>query len=180
MSGNPMTMNRVQRGRDLPLPGVWWVTAALPLGEKTAAWSLVAGRLERRNVWAPPMLVLAGVPTGSFTHSELAETLDSQVAQHTAEVVLAVLLFVDATELPDGWLFGKDPASVARALLIALPLSLAATVLLGHLRLPVLPVAVLLIIACIIVPPGVQTVPVRLRGSRVSGLKLPLRQLLPS
>ncbi|GHF73419.1 hypothetical protein GCM10018790_58970 [Kitasatospora xanthocidica] len=98
-----------------------------------AAWSLVAGRLETWHVRAPLVLVLAGVLTGVFTHSHLAATINSEVAQHVAEVILAVLLFVDATELPGGRLFGNDPASVARVLLVAMPLSLLAMVLLGAL-----------------------------------------------
>ncbi|BFV56449.1 hypothetical protein KCMC57_up15530 [Kitasatospora sp. CMC57] len=56
-----------------------------------AAWSLVAGRLERWHVRAPLMLVLAGVVTGLFTHSHLAETLNSKVAQHIVVRVLPVL-----------------------------------------------------------------------------------------
>jgi NhaP-type Na+/H+ or K+/H+ antiporter len=117
-----------------------------------AAWSLVAGRLERWHLRAPLMLVLAGVLTGVFTRSELAVTLNSEVAQHVAEVILAVLLFVDATELPGGRLFGRDPGSAARALLVAMPLSLVMTVLLGSMLLPGLSAAVLLLVACIIVP----------------------------
>ncbi|MER6160726.1 cation:proton antiporter [Streptomyces sp. NPDC001868] len=117
-----------------------------------AGWSLVAGRLERWHVRAPLVLVFAGIATGVFTQSQLAVTLNSQVAQHVAEVILAVLLFVDATELPGGRLFGNDPGSAVRALLVAMPLSLGTMVLLGSLLLAELPVAVLLLIACIIVP----------------------------
>ncbi|MFF4276941.1 hypothetical protein [Streptomyces sp. NPDC001536] len=48
------------------------------------------------------MLVFAGVITELFTHSQIAVTLNSEIAQHAAEVILVVLLFVDATELPGG------------------------------------------------------------------------------
>jgi len=132
-----------------------------------AGWSLVAGRLERRHVRAPVMLVLAGVVTGVFTHSHLAVTLNSEVAQHVAEVILAVLLFVDATELPGGRLFGNDPGSAARALLVALPLSLLATVLLGTVLLPGLPVALLLLIACIVVPTDFAPAETLVRDRRI-------------
>ena len=40
------------------------------------------------------------------------------------QVVLAVVLFVDATEVEGGF-FGKEPKLTARLLLIALPLSLS-------------------------------------------------------
>lgn len=133
-----------------------------------AGWSLVAGWLEQRHVRAPLVLVLAGVITGLFTQSEIAATLNSEVAQHVAEVILAVLLFVDATELPGGRLFGKDPGAAARALLVALPLSLAAMVLLGSLLLPALPAVVLLLIACVIVPTDFAPAETLVRDTRIA------------
>jgi sodium/hydrogen antiporter len=116
------------------------------------AWSLLAGRLEPWNVRAPLMMALAGIATGLFT-SAIADTLDSTVAQHVAEVILAVLLFVDATEVHGGRLFGDEPGLAARALLIAMPLSLGVAALLGWLLLPAgLSWAALLLIACVLVP----------------------------
>lgn len=50
-------------------------------------------------------------------------------------VILAVLLFVDATAVR-GRLFGGDPRSTMRLLFIALPLSLGLSVLLGFWLLP--------------------------------------------
>lgn len=132
-----------------------------------AGWSLVAGRLEQRHVRAPLVLVLAGVVTGVFTHSHIAVTLNSEVAQHVAEVILAVLLFVDATELPGGRLFGNDPGPAARVLLVALPLSLITLVLLGMLLLPGLPVALLLLIACIVVPTDFAPAETLVRDPRI-------------
>ncbi|THC47300.1 cation:proton antiporter [Streptomyces sp. A1499] len=117
-----------------------------------AGWSLLAGRLEQLHVRAPLVLVLAGVATGLFTHSEIAVALNSKIALHVAEITLAVLLFVDATELRGGRLFGRDPGSAARLLLVALPLGLGATVLLAGVLLPELSAAVLLLIACVVTP----------------------------
>ncbi|MCC0094535.1 cation:proton antiporter [Streptomyces flavotricini] len=133
-----------------------------------AGWSLVAGWLEQRHVRAPLVLVLAGITTGLFTQSEIAATLNSEVAQHVAEAILTVLLFVDATELPGGRLFGKDPGAAARALLVALPLSLAAVVLLGSLLLPVLPAVLLLLIACVIVPTDFAPAETLVRDTRIA------------
>ncbi|GHF67198.1 sodium/hydrogen exchanger [Kitasatospora xanthocidica] len=132
-----------------------------------AGWSLVAGRLERRHVRAPLVLVLAGVVTGLFTHSEIAAAMNSEVAQRVAEIILAVLLFVDATELRGGRLFGRDPGSAARVLLVALPLSLGATVLLGGLLLSDLPVAVLLLIACVVIPTDFAPAEILVRDRRI-------------
>jgi sodium/hydrogen antiporter len=116
-----------------------------------AAWSLVARRLARWQVTAPMILVLAGIAVGLVTQDALAETLNTDTVQRGAEVILAVLLFVDATDVRGG-LFGRDPSSAMRVLFIAMPLGLAASVALGLWLLPGLSWAVLLIIACVVVP----------------------------
>jgi sodium/hydrogen antiporter len=117
-----------------------------------AGWALAAGRLERWHVRAPFVMVVAGLATGIMTNNAIANRLDSGVAQHVAEIILAVLLFVDATAVPAGRLWGQDPRSAARALLVAMPLSLILTVLLGLVLLPPLAWAALLVLACVIVP----------------------------
>ncbi len=141
---------------------------AIVITAAAAGWSLVAGSLEQRHVRAPLVLVLVGIITGLFTQNEIAATLNSEVAQHVAEVILAVLLFVDATELPGGRLFGNNPGAAARALLVALPLSLAAMVLLGSLLLPVLPAVLLLLIACVIVPTDFAPAETLVRDTRIA------------
>jgi sodium/hydrogen antiporter len=116
-----------------------------------AGWSLTARRLERWRITAPMVLVLAGVAVGLGTHDALAETLNTDTVQRGAEIILAVLLFIDATDVRGG-LFGRDPRSAVRVLFIALPLGLALSVALGLWLLPGLSWAVLLIIACVVVP----------------------------
>lgn len=116
-----------------------------------AAWSLLARPLERRRVTAPIFLVLAGVAVGIGTQDSLAATLNTDVVEKTAEIILAVLLFVDATDVRGGF-FGRDPRSAARLLFIALPISLAFSVILGMWLLPDLSWAVQLVIACVVVP----------------------------
>ncbi len=115
------------------------------------AWSLAARRLDGWRITAPMVLVLAGVVVGLFTHDALAETLNTDTVQPVAEVILAVLLFIDATDVRGG-LFGRDPRSALRVLFIAMPLGLALSVALGLWLLPGLSWAVLLIIACVVVP----------------------------
>ncbi|MDR6317473.1 cation:proton antiporter [Actinoplanes couchii] len=118
----------------------------------TGLWSLYARRLEEWNVRAPLVMVLAGIATGLVTPA-IAASLDEGVAQHVAEIILAVLLFVDATEVHGGRLFGAEPGMAVRTLLIAMPLSLVAAVWLGGLLLPAdLSWAALLVIACALVP----------------------------
>ncbi len=77
----------------------------------TLVWAFLARRLGSWHLQAPFILVTAGVLTGLFTHHGLAEALNSEIAQHVAEVILAVLCFVDATEIARGRLWGDDPGS---------------------------------------------------------------------
>ena len=131
-----------------------------------SAWSLVARRLARWRLTAPTILVLAGVVVGFSTHDALAEALNSESAQQAAEIILAVLLFVDATDVRGG-LFGRDPRSAMRVLFIAMPLGLVAAVGLGLWLLPGLSWAVLVIIACVVVPIDFAPAPAILRDDRI-------------
>jgi NhaP-type Na+/H+ or K+/H+ antiporter len=116
-----------------------------------AGWALVARRLERWRLSSPLLLILAGAIVEYTTHGSLADTLNSQTAQHVAEIILAVLLFVDANEIRTG-VFGEHPRSATRLLFIALPLSVGLAVLLGLWLLPGMPLATVVVIACIVVP----------------------------
>lgn len=131
-----------------------------------AAWALGAKHLERWRLTAPMVLVIAGLAVGFSTRDGLAESLNTEVSQHIAEVILAVLLFVDATDIRGG-LFGREPRAVMRLLFIALPLSVLAALVLGLWLLPNLPWAVLLVLACIVVPTDFAPAGSILRDERV-------------
>lgn len=131
-----------------------------------AAWALGAGRLERVRLTAPIVLILAGVAAGFTTSDALAVALNADVAQHGAEIILAVLLFVDATDVRGG-LFGREPRAALRMLFLAMPLSLGLSVLLGAWMLPELSFAVLLVIACAVVPTDFAPAATILRDARV-------------
>lgn len=115
-----------------------------------AGWALSARRLQRWRITSPLFLVAAGAVVEYTTHGSLADTLNSQTAEHIAQIILAVLLFVDATAVRGG-LFGGDPRSTMRLLFLALPLSLGLSVLLGLWLLPATSWGTLLVIACIVV-----------------------------
>jgi NhaP-type Na+/H+ or K+/H+ antiporter len=115
------------------------------------AWALLAVPLDRFRITAPITVVLAGIAIGFTTRNTIAEDLNTEVALHAAEIILALLLFIDASDVRGG-LFGSDPRSVLRILFIALPLSLGFAVLLGLWLLPGSNWAVLLVIACVVVP----------------------------
>lgn len=138
-----------------------------------AGWSLSAGRLQRWRITAPLFLVVAGALVEYFTHGSLADTLNSETAQHAAEIILATLLFVDANAIRDG-MFGAHPRAATRLLFVALPLSMGLAVLLGAWLLPGVSWATLVVIACIVVPidfaPAPSIVRDRLIPSRVRDL----------
>ncbi|MEV4049877.1 cation:proton antiporter [Amycolatopsis sp. NPDC049688] len=114
--------------------------------------ALAAARLDRWNLGAPVVMVLAGVLVGLLYEDSIAAVLNTEAVQHVAEIILAVLLFVDATEVRGGRLWGGYPGLVARVLFVALPVSLALAALLGWLLFPDLPWAVLLLIAGVTMP----------------------------
>ncbi|WP_067657930.1 cation:proton antiporter domain-containing protein [Nocardia harenae] len=114
-------------------------------------WSLSATLLRRGLIHAPLAMVAAGAVFGAFSSADVAPFLNSEVALHAAEIILAVLLFVDATEVRGG-IFGGEPRAAARLLFLALPLSIGLAVLAGWLLIPELSVTVLVLIACIVVP----------------------------
>ena len=131
-----------------------------------AAWALGAARLERLRLTAPMILVLAGVGVGFTTQDVLAASLNTDTAQRVAEIILAVLLFVDAADIQGG-LFGREPRSAVRILFVAMPLSLALSVAAGLWLLPGLSWAVLLIVACVVVPTDFAPAASILRDERV-------------
>ena len=131
-----------------------------------AGWALSAGRLERLRIGAPLFLVVAGAVVEYTTHGSLADTLNSKTAEHVAQIILAVLLFVDANAIRSG-LFGAYPRSATRLLFVALPFSLGLAVLLGLWLLPGVSPATLLVIACIVVPIDFAPIPSIVRDGRV-------------
>lgn len=116
-----------------------------------ALWSLVEHRFERYGVAGPAALTLAGAVLVFIDVDGFAKAAAGDAAEHVVELILAVLLFVDACEVRGG-VFGGEGRAVARLVLIALPLSLLAVVLSGVWMLPQLNVFVLLVIACVVMP----------------------------
>lgn len=84
--------------------------------------------------------------------SSVGAILNTTGAQRAAELILAVLLFVDATEVRGGRLWGSAPGLAARMLLVAMPLGIAAALVVGVLLFPDLAFPVLLVLACVVMP----------------------------
>ena len=116
-----------------------------------ALWSLVEHRFARWGVAGPSALALAGAVLVFIDVNGFADAIAGDAAEHVVELILAVLLFVDACEVRGG-IFGGEGRVIARLVLIALPLSLLAVVLSGVWIVPELNVFVLLVIACVVMP----------------------------
>ncbi|MGY1746503.1 cation:proton antiporter domain-containing protein [Blastococcus sp. SYSU D00695] len=129
--------------------------------------SLTVRLLQRWNIGAPLAMVVAGAAVGLTVEGSVAAVLNTTAAQRAAELILAILLFVDATEVRGGRLWGRSPGLAARLLLVALPLSLVAAVGAGVLLLPQLSLPVLLVLACVVMPIDFATSESVVRDSRL-------------
>jgi NhaP-type Na+/H+ or K+/H+ antiporter len=114
-------------------------------------WTFAAQRLARWHVSGPLVMVAGGIATGFVVGDGFAARLDTKLAERIVELVLAVLLFVDATIVRDGFLGGERRA-VARLLVLALPLTAAFAYLVGLPLLPTESTAVVFTIACVVMP----------------------------
>lgn len=114
--------------------------------------ALAVRRLERWNIGMPFVMVVAGGLVGLTVTSSVGAILNTTGAQRAAELILAVLLFVDATEVRGGRLWGSAPRLAARMLLVAMPLSIAAALGVGGFLFPSLAFPVLLVLACVVMP----------------------------
>lgn len=113
-------------------------------------WSLVSGRMTRWYVTAPIALILLGMAAGWETSEPLIESLTSTGVERTVEVVLSLLLFLDALEIKDAPHKNRTP--VFRMLFLALPLSLFVMFFVAAYLLPDVRLSLCLVLACILVP----------------------------
>src|SRR5690606_24804357 len=114
-------------------------------------WALTARRMQRWGVAGPFGLAVLGAVAviGDVDAFELA--IDDDTVEKIVEVILAVLLFADATEIKGG-LFGREGRVTARLVLLALPFSLLLTIIVGWLVLPWMSPFLVIVIACVVLP----------------------------
>ena len=112
-------------------------------------WALIAGRLARYSVTAPLALLVAGVALTAGQDPVFIFDIEFEAAERIVEVIVAILLFTDATEVPGGVL-GREPRLTLRLLLIALPLSLVAGWLVGVVLFPGLSLWLVAVLATIV------------------------------
>lgn len=130
-------------------------------------WALVSHRFERWGVAGPAGLLLLGAATVVWNVEAFSTALDSAVAEKIVEIILAILLFVDATDVKGG-IFGREGRVIARLVLIALPLSIALTIAAGLMLLPGADVLVVVVLACVVLPTDFSPAAQLLRSRHVS------------
>jgi NhaP-type Na+/H+ or K+/H+ antiporter len=162
VGSNPATPTERAGGR----ANVFAVLALVVIMALLLAWALVAGRLARWSITAPLAMMVAGVALTAGSSPVFLIDLDTSTFEHIAEVVLAILLFVDATEVP-GSVLGPEPRLILRLLLIALPLTLVAAVGAGYLSLPGHGFWLLAVIATVVVPTDMAPAAALIRDRRI-------------
>lgn len=114
-------------------------------------WSGLSRLLAKWRISAPIFMVVVGIGIGLFVGDSLASELNTDEAERIVEIILAILLFLDATEVRGGF-FAGERATVVRLLAIAFPLSLVLAFLLGFPLLDASSWPVLLAVACVVMP----------------------------
>ncbi|MFT8395887.1 cation:proton antiporter [Propionibacterium sp.] len=139
------------------------IVCALVLG---LLWSVIAEQLARWLISGPLFFVLGGMLASVFFGQNLAQELSTTLAEKMIELILAVTFFSAAIEVRGGlnWAQAK---LVIRLLFIALPLSIAFAFFTGRALLPHFPWAVVLVLACILIPTDFSTAGAMLRDERI-------------
>lgn len=123
-------------------------------------------RLSRWGITTPIALIALGVVSGGFFGQDLGSHLNTGVAERVVEIILAVLLFTDATEVR-GRIFGERARLSARLILLALPLSVCLAVFVGMVLFPQFSLATALVLACVVMPTDLATASKLLADKRI-------------
>ncbi|MFE7584701.1 cation:proton antiporter [Streptomyces gardneri] len=133
-------------------------------------WCVLSYRLARWSITAPIAMMLAGIALTSGSDPPLAFDFgDLGGLERTVEFIVALLLFVDATEVPAG-VIRRERNIVARLLGVALPLTLGAAFLISLAFFPDQPGWVLAVLATVVVP-----IDLALAGALVRDRRVPAR-----
>lgn len=114
-------------------------------------WALVARRLATLSITTAITVVIAGMVLTAGSHPVIRINIDTKIVERGIEAVLAILLFVDATEVPGG-ILGRERGVLTRLLAIALPLSLIIAWLIGFALFSERDAWLLAVLAIIVVP----------------------------
>ncbi|WP_318210419.1 MULTISPECIES: cation:proton antiporter [unclassified Streptomyces] len=130
-------------------------------------WCVLSRRLALWSVTAPIAMMVAGIALTSGSDPPLVFDFGDMAGfEHAVEVVLALLLFVDATEVPAGAV-RREKSVVARLLGVALPLTLGAAFLTALAFFPDRPGWVLATLATVVVPLDLAPAAAVVRDERI-------------
>ncbi|MGW7428151.1 cation:proton antiporter domain-containing protein [Streptomyces sp. NPDC054861] len=129
-------------------------------------WTVVSDRLARWNITAPITFAAAGILLSGQDHPVVPLDMDTHTFQRAIELVLAVMLFTDATEARE-YARLRGPVGEGRLLGIALPASLLLATLAGALVFPGTSWWLLAVAALVVMPMDLAPVLMFLRDERV-------------
>ncbi|GAA3168295.1 MULTISPECIES: cation:proton antiporter [Streptomyces] len=142
------------------------MAAVLVLLSLLFVWSLVSARLARWSITAPIAFAVAGTVLTSGEHPALSLDMNTHTFQRIIELVLAVMLFTDATEAIGYERLGRTVGG-GRLLGLALPGSIILAVLFGALLFPGTNWWLLTVAALCVMPIDLAPVLMFLRDERV-------------
>ncbi|AJC53687.1 cation:proton antiporter [Streptomyces sp. 769] len=129
-------------------------------------WTLVSERTARWNITAPIAFAVAGVVLAGGAHPAISFDLETHLFQRGVELVLAVMLFTDATEAKD--YESLDQSLGGRRLLgLALPTSVVLAIVFGAALFPGTSWWLLAVAALVVMPTDLAPVLSFLRDKRV-------------
>ena len=129
-------------------------------------WTVLSHRLARWSITAPIAMMVAGIALTAGSDPPLQFDFDTSGFEHAVEVVLALLLFVDATEVPGG-VIRREKGVVARLLGGALPLALGIAFLTAYAFFPERPGWILAVLATVVVPLDLAPTAAVVRDKRI-------------
>ncbi|MFD3947700.1 cation:proton antiporter [Streptomyces sp. NPDC058579] len=142
------------------------MVAAVVLLSLLFVWSLVSERLARWSVTAPIAFAVAGIVLAGGDDPALSFDLDTHAFQRAVELVLAVMLFTDATETRGYERLGETVGE-RRLLGLALPGSVVLATLIGALLFPGTNWWLLAVAALVVMPMDLAPLLMFLRDARV-------------
>ncbi|MFD0422999.1 cation:proton antiporter [Streptomyces parvus] len=142
------------------------MVALLVLTSLLMLWSLVSDRLPRWSVTAPITFAAAGILFSGGDDPLVLLDVDTHTFQLAIELVLAVMLFTDATEARD-YVRLRGPVGEVRLLGIALPASIGLAVLAGALIFPGAGWWLPAVVALVVMPMDLAPILMLLRDRRV-------------
>jgi len=129
-------------------------------------WALVARRLAGFSITMAIAVTIVGVVLTAGKNPVIIINLDTKIIERGVELVLAILLFIDATEVPGG-ILARERNVLTRLLVIALPLSLILAWLAGLALFSEHDAWLLAVLAVIVVPVDLAPAVAILRDRRV-------------